>query len=137
VKDLWKQLERDGFFDLSGSADFARVAATGFVSGSSSHSDRIATIRRVFERYGRMVDTHTADGIKVGLEYRETGVPLVCLETAQPAKFADAIREALGREPVRPASLIDLETRPQRFEVLPADAEAVKRYIAAHARAVS
>ena len=133
VKDLWKQLEREGFFDLSGSADFARVAATGFVSGSSSHSDRIATIRRVFERYGRMVDTHTADGIKVGLEYRETGVPLVCLETAQPAKFADAIREALGREPVRPKGYENIEALPQRLQVIEPDAAAVKRYIEAHA----
>ena len=133
VKALWNQLDREGSFDLSGSADFARVAATGFVSGSSSHADRIATIRRVFERYGRMVDTHTADGIKVGLEYRETGVPLVCLETAQPAKFADAIREALGREPVRPKGYENIEALPQRLQVIEPDAAAVKRYIEAHA----
>jgi threonine synthase len=134
VKALWRQLEREGEFDLSESAEFARIADTGFVSGSSGHADRIATIRRVFERYGRMIDTHTADGIKVGLEYRETGVPLVCLETAQPAKFADAIREALGREPARPAGFDGLEKRPQRFEVLAPDPEAVKRYIEAHVR---
>ena len=80
-----------------------------------------------------MVDPHTADGIKVGLEYRETGVPLVCLETALPAKFAETIREALGREPERPRGYQDLERLPQRFETLPADAEAVKQYLAAHA----
>ena len=97
------------------------------------HSDRVATIRRVSEKYGVTIDPHTADGVKVGLEQREPGVPLVCLETALPAKFAETIREALGREPGRPRGFEDLERLPQRFEPLPADAQAVKRYLAAHA----
>ena len=76
-----------------------RVAQSGFVSGKSTHADRLATIRNVFSKYGVMIDPHTADGVKVGLEHREAGVPLICLETALPAKFADTLREALGREP--------------------------------------
>jgi threonine synthase len=80
-----------------------------------------------------MVDPHTADGIKVGLERREKGVPLVCMETAQPAKFAETIREAIGREPERPAGFENLEKRPQRVEVMNADAAMVKTFIAAHA----
>jgi len=98
------------------------------------HADRIATIRRLHEKYRVTIDPHTADGVKVGLEHREPGVPLVCLETALPAKFAETIREALGSEPERPAGFEDLEKRPQKFEVVDADAEAVKRYIAARAR---
>ncbi|MBI3370560.1 MAG: threonine synthase [Betaproteobacteria bacterium] len=132
LKELWRRLDREGIIDLSGTAEFTRVPATGFVSGSSTHADRIATIRRVFERYGRLVDTHTADGVKVCLEFREPGVPLICLETAQPAKFAEAIRESLGREPERPGGYEDLERRPERFEVIEPDAESVKRYIVAH-----
>ncbi len=134
VKDLWARLERDGAFDLAGTVDFARVAGTGFVSGRSAHADRVATIRRVYERHKTMIDPHTADGVKVGLEYREPGVPLVCLETAKPAKFAETIREALGREPGRPKGFENLEKRPQRVEVANVDAEAVKRYIARNAR---
>ena len=80
-----------------------------------------------------VVDPHTADGIKVGLEHREAGVPLVCIETALPAKFDATIREALGREPARPAAYADLESRPQRFEVIDADAEVVKAFIIRHA----
>src|SRR5581483_5559887 len=133
VKALWARLERDGAFDLGGTVDFARVADTGFVSGRSTHADRVATIRRVHEKYGTMIDPHTADGVKVGLEYREAGVPLVCLETAKPAKFAETIREALGREPERPESFEDLEKRPQKVEVMNIDAEAVKAYIARRA----
>jgi threonine synthase len=131
LKSLWTQLEREGAFDLAGTEYLKRVVGTGFVSGSSTHADRVATIRRVWKDYGVMVDPHTADGIKVGLEHREKGVALVCMETAQPAKFAETIREALGREPVRPAGFEDLEKLPQRFEIMDADARKIKHYIAA------
>jgi len=132
VRDLWRRLDADGEFDLSHSPFWPRVAQSGFVSGSSTHADRVATIRNVFERYRVMIDPHTADGVKVGLEHREATVPLLCLETAAPAKFADTIRAALGREPERPAELRDLERLPQRVSVIEPDAETVKRYIASH-----
>ena len=103
-----------------------------FVSGSSTHADRLATIRRVYQDYGVMIDTHTADGLKVGLEHREPGMALICLETALPVKFAATIREALGRDPDYPAGCENLESLPQRFELMDADAEAVKACIARH-----
>jgi len=131
VKYLWRRLDQDGEFDLSRSPWFAAVRASGFVSGSSSHEDRLRTIRLVHERFGVVIDPHTADGVKVGLEHREPLVPLICLETALPAKFAATIRAALGRVPERPAELADLEKRPQRFEVVANDPEALKRRIEA------
>ena len=79
-----------------------------------------------------MVDTHTADGVKVGLDHREDGVPLVCLETALPVKFAASIREALGRDPELPPGFETLEGLPQRGEVMAVDIQAVKAFIAAH-----
>jgi threonine synthase len=133
LRELWVKMEREGAIDLSGTVYFRQVAETGFVSGSSTHADRLATIRRVWRDHKVMVDPHTADGIKVGLARREQGVPLVCMETAQPAKFAETIREATGRVPARPAGFEDLEKRPQRVEVMEADAGAVKTYIAARA----
>ena len=105
----------------------------GFVSGRSTHADRIATIRDIDAHYGIVVDPHTADGIKVGREHRDPAVTLVCIETALPVKFAATIREALGREPQRPAAHEGLEARSQRFTVLPADAACVKAYIEEHA----
>ena len=126
---LWRQLDRDGAFDLSGTLFFDRVPRFGFVSGSSTHHDRLETIRRVYRESGQIIDTHTADGVKVGLEHREEGVPLVCLETALPVKFAEAIREALGRDPEVPAGLENLERLPQRFTVLDPDIDAVKSFI--------
>jgi threonine synthase len=134
VKELWRRVEKDGEFDLSGSAFYGRIPDTGFVSGRSSHADRIAVIRKLFEKYETVVDPHTADGVKVGLEYREPGVPLVCLETALPVKFSTTIREALGRDAPRPAELAGIEKRPQRFELIAADASLLKRIIEKDAR---
>jgi threonine synthase len=135
VRALWARIDRDGGFDLAGTPHWQRVADSGFASGTSTHADRIATIRAAHARYGVTVDPHTADGLKVGLDRRDPGVPLVCIETALPAKFAATIREALGRDPERPAAYADLEARPQRCEALPADVECVKHYIAAHSGA--
>jgi threonine synthase len=135
VRDLWKQIEREGGFDLAATSHWPRVAASGFVSGTSTHADRIATIREVFRRYGIVVDPHTADGIKVGLQHRERSVPLICIETALPAKFAATIEEALGRAPDRPSGFEQIERLPQRCDVLPADVGAVKTYIAERAGA--
>jgi len=123
VVALWDKLARDGEFELAGAA--------GFASGRSTHADRLATIRLVRRKYGVVIDPHTADGVKVGLEQRAPGVPLVCLETALPAKFAATIVEALGEAPERPAGFEDLEKRPQRVEVIMPDARAVKRLIEA------
>ena len=120
-------------FSSNDEFDLSRFPRTGFVSGRSSHADRIATIKSIHNKYGVTIDPHTADGVKVGLAHQEPGVPLICLETALPAKFAETIREALGRDPERPKGYENLESLPQRFEVIDPDAELVKRYIAAHA----
>ena len=133
LRSLWGELARSGAFDLAGTPYARKLAESGFVSGRSTHADRLGTIRRLAERYRRIVDPHTADGIKVALERRDADVPVICIETAQAAKFAATIREAIGRDPERPAAYARLEERPQRFDVLPADAAAVRDYIAARA----
>ncbi len=112
--------------------EFARVASYGFVSGTSTHADRLATLRDTAARCGTVIDTHTADGLKVAREHRDPGVAMIVLETALPAKFAATIVEALGREPARPAALAGIEQLPKRFQVMPVDAQAVKDYIARH-----
>jgi threonine synthase len=112
--------------------EFARIASFGFVSGSSRHADRLATIRDTWRRFGTLIDTHTADGLKVAREHRRPGVPMLVLETALPAKFAETIQQALGIEPPRPAAMVGIESLPKRYTVLPADVQAVKHYIRAH-----
>jgi threonine synthase len=132
VCDLWRQVDAGGAFDLSKTAHFAELPKYGFASGRSSHADRLATIRSVWQQYGVMIDTHTADGVKVALEQREAGIPMVILETAQPVKFAETLREALGHDPLPPAELAGLETLPQRVAVMAADTESVKQFVVAH-----
>jgi len=134
VKQLFgEQLSSTGRFDLSQDPAFQRAATTyGFASGRSTHADRLATIRDTSARFGVVIDTHTADGLKVAREHLQPGVPMVVLETALPIKFAATIVEALGREPERPAKFEGIEALPKRVTVLPADVQAVKAFVAAH-----
>ncbi|WP_225784854.1 threonine synthase [Xenophilus sp. Marseille-Q4582] len=127
------QIASTGQFDLSADPVFADAAGKfGFASGRSTHADRLATIRDTDRRFAVLIDTHTADGLKVAREQVEPGVPMVVLETALPIKFAATIVEALGREPERPAKFEGIEALPKRVVKLPADAERVKQYIAEH-----
>ncbi|KNZ31559.1 MAG: threonine synthase [Methylibium sp. NZG] len=129
TRSLFKdEVEQRGAFTTSAD-EFTRIAGFGFVSGSSTHADRLATIRDTWQRCGTMIDTHTADGLKVAREHVEPGIPMIVLETALPAKFAETIVEAIGREPDRPAALHGIEALPKRFKVMPVSAEAVKAYI--------
>jgi threonine synthase len=132
VRELWAKLAADGGFDLAATAWWPNVQASGIISGRSTHADRLVTIREIATRHGIVVDPHTADGIKVGQGYRDPATPLICVETALPAKFAATIREALGRDPARPAAWRGLETRPQHSTTLAADPQRVKAFIAAH-----
>jgi threonine synthase len=118
-----------GGFELDAEA-FARVRDFAFVSGRSTHADRVATIRDTFGRHGVTIDPHTADGLKVAREHPLPGATTLVLETALPIKFAGTIREALGHDPERPAALEGLENLPRRFKVMPVDADAIKGYIA-------
>jgi threonine synthase len=135
VRELWAKVDAGGSFDLSATPFFAALPQFGFVSGKSTHADRLATIRTAYEKYGVMVDTHTADGLKVALELRSVGMPMVVLETALPAKFEETIVEALGRTPERPAGLQGIENLPQRVEVMDVSVDAVKQFIERHVNA--
>jgi threonine synthase len=132
VRELWSEVDKGGAFDLSKTPYFLRIADYAFTSGASSHADRIATIRRVWKQYNVMIDTHTADGLKVGLENREPGVPLIVLETALPAKFEETIIEALGEKPWRPKAYENIEALPQRSTVVDVDVEQVKAFVVAN-----
>ena len=134
VADLFgPQLARQGRFDLSGDPAFAQARTRyGFVSGKSTHANRLTTIRETFERFGVTIDTHTADGLKVAREHAVPGQTVLVLETALPIKFAETIREALGRDPERPAKFDGIEALPKRVAVLPADTDQVKAFVRAH-----
>ena len=135
VKDLFAtQINAKGMFDLSSDARFANAATKhGFQSGKSTHANRLQTIRDVYAKHGVMIDTHTADGVKVALEHAKPGVPMIVLETALPIKFAATIVEALGKEPTRPPKFEGMEDLPKRVQVMKPDVAAIKQLIADNA----
>lgn len=135
VCKLWAKVDKsEGGFSLRDTKHILRLHPVfGIVSGKSNHADRLATIRMANEKYGIMIDTHTADAIKVALEYRQPGVPMIVLETAQPAKFEETIREALGCDPICPTDLVGIEKLEQRVVVMDPDVNAIKQFIVENA----
>ena len=132
VREFWSKVDKGGSFDIKDTPYWHALSKFELASGKSTHQDRLKIIRGLWEEYGVMVDPHTADGIKVGLAQRRPNLPLICLETALPAKFAETIQEALGREPERPAAMVGIETLPQRCVVMDADVMKLKAYISAN-----
>jgi threonine synthase len=129
---LFKQVEETGGFDLSNDPAYATMQQFGFASGRSTHADRLKTIRDIDGKYGVMIDTHTADGVKVAREYLQSDVPMLVLETALPIKFEETIQEALGRPAECPPAFKDIKSLPQRVEFIPADVGVVKQFITQH-----
>lgn len=131
VRDCWEQLKNNGKFDLSDLLPLFE-SRYGFVTGVSTHADRLQTIKSVYEASGVLIDPHTADGVKVAAKYVEEGIPMLVLETALPAKFSETIEEAIGQPAPVPAHLQGLADLPQRFEVMNCETELVRNYIVQH-----
>jgi threonine synthase len=129
---LFKQVEIEGGFDLSKDPAFQTIRQFGFVSGRSTHQNRLETIRNIDEQYGIMIDTHTADGVQVARHYLQKDVPMLVLETALPIKFEETIQEALGRPAECPSAFKDIKTKPQRLMNMPADTMQIKQFIEQH-----
>ena len=128
---LWRSLDEKGGFDLSTDRAWEKIQDdSGFVSGRSLHADRIETIRKVRKDYGVVIDPHTADGVRIALRHREARHPMICIETALPAKFEATLVEALGEAPPRPPGFEGIEDLPQRCDVMGVDAATLKAYIA-------
>ena len=128
-----EQLSSQGQFDLSQDPLFKQAAERfGFASGRSSHANRLATIQDTYQRFGQMIDPHTADGVRVARAYMQEATPMLVLETALPIKFAATLVEALGQEPDRPARFEGMESLPRRVQVMPVDVQRVKQLIETH-----
>jgi threonine synthase len=133
TRELFAEVETRRVFALT-PAERDRIGAFGFVSGRSTSADRLATIRDVHERFGEIIDPHTADALKVAREQRDESTSMIVLETALAAKFNATIRAAIGRDAPRPERLAGLEAMPQRVQTLPADVAALKAFIAENDR---
>jgi len=135
LREYMEQFKRTGKVSLSdvGVAPWA-FADQGFYAGSSTHADRISTIRKVHKEAKTIIDPHTADGVRVAQEYKRDKAPMVVMETALAVKFEDTIREALGFVPEREPRFRGLEDRVPRdaFYKVPNDIEIVKDYLRKH-----
>lgn len=130
TKALFDQVEKEGYFDLSGTPEFLSIQQTyGFVSGKSTHKQRLLAIKEVYNDYRQIIDPHTADGVYVAFQYLDENVPMIVLETAQAVKFEETIKEALAIDPPRPDAFKGIEALPQRVLNLPADVSVIKETI--------
>ncbi|PKI90743.1 threonine synthase [Actinomycetales bacterium SN12] len=132
VVQAWDALDAVGTIDFS--AEQPRFESEfGIVSGTSTHADRLATIRSVYEETGEVIDPHTADGVKVAREHVEAEVPMLVLETARPEKFAETITEAIGVELEFSPELREMMDAPQRVTEMADDEQALRAFVAEHA----
>ncbi|MFC0819947.1 threonine synthase [Moraxella marmotae] len=129
VAKLFNDVKNGQGFDLSDK--LATVADRfGFVAGKSTHQDRLNTIKKVYDETQRLIDPHTADGVKVAQEVQNADEYILVAETALPAKFEETIALAVGDVPLpRPEHTVGLENKPQYVTVVPNDAKAVAALI--------
>jgi threonine synthase len=97
-----------------------------------NEDETVATIADYYQR-GYLLDPHTAVGVKAAHDFIRAGIPMVCLATAHPAKFGAAVEKAIGHQPDLPAPLAGLEERQSRCEVLAADVQEIRAYLAERA----
>ncbi|MBU0730740.1 MAG: threonine synthase [Proteobacteria bacterium] len=114
---------------LAFSSELKQQVQKDFLSKRVDENQTIATINEFYAAHGYVLDPHTAVGVNAGHMYVEADVPMVCLSTAHPAKFGEAVHRAIGRDPVMPASLAGLADRKSRCEVLEADVEVIKAFV--------
>ena len=131
VRSDFEQFGKSG--SLQFSQDLQHRIRQDFVSKSVNEDETIATIRDFHRDNDYLLDPHTAVGVNAAKACRVPGVPVVCLATAHPAKFGDAVARAIGKEPDLPEPLKDLQQRESRCEVLDADCRDIQQYITDHA----
>lgn len=132
VRDTMNSFRQSGRYELP-EAKMAEIRTLfdGFRLSDQGTKD---TIKALYETTGELLDPHSAIGVAAGRACRrDANVPMVALATAHPAKFPAAVESATGVHPALPPRLSDLFQRPERYDVLPNDLEAVK----AHVRRVS
>ncbi len=107
-----------------------------FEGSMVTEDDTLETMRAVRDTAGIAIDPHTAVGIAAARRtgaldsrLRATGAPVIALATAHPAKFPDAVRQALGEDPPMPEPLVRAMDAPERVVTLPSDYSALAQHL--------
>ena len=128
VVGLMRQFRETGAFAVP--AERLQQAGETFTAVRCDDAATTATIRAIYEETGKIVDPHTAIGIAAARSaVLPAEMPVVAVATAHPAKFPDAVEAATGVRPSLPERLAELMQRPERYEVLPADAGTLRKTI--------
>lgn len=111
--------------------DAQRARAAGlFLSGRCDEDDITMILRRVYSTTGQVLDPHTGIGVEAARVLAPEGdAPIVCLATAHPGKFRDAVERATGFRPTLPLRAQSIFDREERFVRLPADLAAIQAHI--------
>jgi len=132
IAAMWREVDQGRSFDVSQTPEFKGLRERfGIVAGTSTHADRLATIRDVYDKTDGLIDTHTADAVKVARPLVTPGVPMIALETALPVKFAETVRRAVGFEPPLTADQQTMMTLPLRVVQIAPSVARVKSIVAA------
>jgi threonine synthase len=126
VAQLMDELKQGGFGISQGALETLRGL---YHSGRVSEEETADSIRATWKATGELVCPHTAVGIRVAENARDTAVPMVTLATAHPAKFPDAVEKATGQRPPLPERMADLFTRPERVTSVPNDLAALEAVV--------
>lgn len=127
VKAAFAQLATQGRIDFT-EDEISRVQQV-FGSVSVDRSKTLETIARFKEETGYLLDPHTAVGVRAAQELYGDQTDVVCLATAHPAKFGEAVQEAIGEPAPVPPAIAALEGLPTRCVQMAADAELVRRFV--------
>ena len=130
LKKMMAKFANSGKLDIS--SDLFEKVTTDFASSRVDDQAILKTIKETWQKTGYTLDPHTATGVCAAHEYnheKTTDTTIVCLATAHPAKFPDAVEQAIGTSPTVPPAIAALEKLPCRFELIEADTAAVKAYV--------
>lgn len=132
IRRLMQGLAQSGGFGIEAAA-LERMKLL-FESQRVDEDGCAARIAGCLRETGLLLDPHSAIGLEAANRMGRTDTAVICLATAHPAKFPDAVERASGRRPSLPERIADIGQRPERVTRLPNDIDAVKTFIDAHAR---
>ncbi len=123
--------KRDGVLPVT--EEELKAAQQIFAASSVNDEETLATIGKFKQETGYTLDPHTAVGVEAGGRVRSGDCPLICLATAHPAKFGEAVRRATGQDPELPRAFQGIDKLEKRLVTMPADLNQVKNFLAKHA----
>ncbi|MDO5529874.1 MAG: threonine synthase [Paracoccus sp. (in: a-proteobacteria)] len=126
VRQLMDELKSGGFTISQGARE---ALAEIYASGRVSEDETLAEIARIHAETGQIICPHTAVATRTARDFMRKGVPMISLATAHPAKFPDAVAQALGVRPELPAHMAGLSGKPERVTRVENDLNALKSLI--------